>query len=176
MKSGSFTEGKIFAPLLTVAVAAVFNVLGDLLLVAVFHMGAAGAAAATTASQALSVVISYLFIRRLELLFPFSKRYVRADFRRSAAIAGLGFPIAFADLLVGISFLVIIAIVNSLGVTASTGIGVHLPASWLLSRRKPVSLFRVGMATPCASFVQTVLCLLYFLFLHRRGKEMRNPL
>ena len=36
----------------------------------------------------------------------------------------LGIPIAFQDLLVGFSFLVVLAIVNDLGVTASAGVGV----------------------------------------------------
>ena len=36
----------------------------------------------------------------------------------------LGFPIALQDLLVGVSFLVLLAIVNSLGLVASAGVGV----------------------------------------------------
>lgn len=39
-------------------------------------------------------------------------------------MTGLGIPIAMQDLLVGISFLIILAIVNSMGVTASAGVGV----------------------------------------------------
>lgn len=83
-------------PLITVAIACFCNILGDLLLVGLFHMGTAGAALATVFAQAVSVVISLL----------------------------LGFPIALQDLLVGISFLILLAIVNSLGLTASAGVGV----------------------------------------------------
>ena len=39
-------------------------------------------------------------------------------------ILSLGTPIAFQELLVGISFLVLLAIVNSMGVIASAGVGV----------------------------------------------------
>lgn len=39
-------------------------------------------------------------------------------------MVGLGAPIALQDLLVSISFLIILAIVNSMGVTASAGVGV----------------------------------------------------
>lgn len=39
-------------------------------------------------------------------------------------MAGLGAPIALQDLLVSISFLIILAIVNSMGVVASAGVGV----------------------------------------------------
>ena len=49
-------------PLITVAIACVVNILGDLLLVAVFHMGAAGAALATVAAQAVSVALSLVMI------------------------------------------------------------------------------------------------------------------
>lgn len=51
-------------PLMTVAIACVLNIIGDLLFVAVFHMGAAGAALATAISQAVSVLVSFLIIRK----------------------------------------------------------------------------------------------------------------
>ncbi|MDO4294163.1 MAG: MATE family efflux transporter [Eubacteriales bacterium] len=111
-------------PLLTVAIACVVNIVGDLVLVAGFHMGAAGAALATVAAQAISVVISFLFIRKKKLPFTLSRKDVR--FRREIIFRELrlGTPVALQDFLVGISFLVIQMIVNGFGVTASAGIGV----------------------------------------------------
>ncbi len=111
-------------PLIAVAIACVVNILGDLLLVAVLHMGAAGAAIATVAAQAISVVLSFFFIRRKKLPFQFSRRDIAYDGRITRRMLRLGTPIALQDLLVGISFLVIMAIVNSLGLTASAGVGV----------------------------------------------------
>lgn len=111
-------------PLLTVAIACVLNIAGDLLLVAVFHMGAVGAAIATVTAQAVSVLISLLIIRKWELPFQLSIKDVRPKGAYIGKILKLGIPIAFQDLLVNISFLVIIAIVNSLGLTASAGVGV----------------------------------------------------
>ena len=58
-------------PLITVAIACVVNIFGDLLLVAVFHLGAAGAALATVFAQAISVVLSLLVIARRKLPFTF---------------------------------------------------------------------------------------------------------
>lgn len=116
--------GNSRVPLMTVAIAAVINIFGDLLLVNVFHMGAAGAAWATIASQAISVLISFLIIRKTEMPFTFHMKMVRLDWHRVKEIVSLGIPIALSDFLVGISFLVIIAIVNTLGVTASAGVGV----------------------------------------------------
>jgi len=111
-------------PLITVAIACVLNIGGDLLFVAGFHLGAAGAALATVLAQAVSVVLSLLIIRKRELPFTLSRRDIRFDGGIIRKILGLGTPIAFQDLLVSISFLVIIAIVNSMGVIASAGVGV----------------------------------------------------
>ena len=111
-------------PLMTVLIACVCNIAGDLLLVAVFHMGTAGAAVATVAAQAVSVVLSLLILRRRELPFRFEHKDLR--FKRSVIrpMTRLGLPIALQDLLVGISFLVLLAIVNDLGLIPSAGVGV----------------------------------------------------
>ncbi len=111
-------------PLIAVAIACAGNVTGDLLLVAVFHMGAAGAAAATVAAQALSVVLSLWMISRKQLPFAFDRQSVRWNHMLIGKVLGLGTPIAIQDFLVSISFLIILAIVNTLGVTASAGVGV----------------------------------------------------
>ena len=111
-------------PLITVAIACVFNIAGDLLLVGVFHMGTAGAAIATVLAQALSVVISLWIIRRQPMPFTVSRKDFGWDSGRMAEVFRLGFPIALQDVLVSISFLTITAIVNSLGVIASAGVGV----------------------------------------------------
>ena len=111
-------------PLMTVAAACVLNISGDLLLVAVFHMGAAGAAIATVAAQAFSVLIFLLVIKKRELPFRFSVKEIRPNRDYIKQILRLGIPSAFQDLLVSISFLVILAIVNSLGLIASAGVGV----------------------------------------------------
>jgi putative MATE family efflux protein len=111
-------------PLMTVAIACVLNILGDLLLVAVFQMGAAGAALATVFAQAVSVVISLLIIRRRTLPFRFSKKSLRPNGTYIRWILKLGTPIALQDLLVSISFLAILAIVNGLGLNESAGIGI----------------------------------------------------
>ena len=111
-------------PLITVAIACVCNIVGDLLLVGGLHMGTAGAAIATVAAQAVSVVISFLLIRRQTLPFTFSREQIRPDPQILRKVTSLGLPIAIQDLLVGISFLVIAAIVNSLGLIASAGVGV----------------------------------------------------
>ncbi len=111
-------------PLLTVAIASVFNIAGDLFLVAKLGMGAAGAAIATVLSQTISVIISLFVLSQRNLPFSFTRRDIRIDSLISRKIVRFGTPIALQDLLVGLSFLVILAIVNTLGLIASAGVGV----------------------------------------------------
>ena len=111
-------------PLMTVMIAYVCNIAGDLLLVAVFGMGTAGAAAATVAAQMISVIISLLILRRKGLPFQVERSDLGFDGGVIRKVTALGVPIALQDFLVGISFLVLLAIVNGLGLVASAGIGV----------------------------------------------------
>ena len=111
-------------PLLAVAIAGVLNVAGDLLFVVVIQWGAAGAALATVIAQALSLMICLVIIHFRQLPFAFSRRNIRFDRAIISRVVGLGFPIALQDLLVSISFLVVTAIINRLGVIASAGVGV----------------------------------------------------
>ena len=111
-------------PLIAVMIACLFNVAGDLFLVAGCHMGAAGAAIATVTAQGISVLVSLLLISRHALPFSFSRRLIRPDLHIWHQITRLGLPLAVSDLLVGASFMIIQAIVNALGLVPSAGIGV----------------------------------------------------
>ncbi len=111
-------------PLLTVAIACVLNIAGDLFLVAFLGLGAAGAALATVFAQAMSVVLSLFIIRKRKLPFAFSRKCLRPKGKHIQSILRLGTPIALQDLLVSISFLAILAIVNGIGLTESAGVGV----------------------------------------------------
>ena len=87
-------------------------------------MGAVGAALATVIAQAVSVVLSLIIIRRRQLPFHLSRKHIRFDGKRIGQVLKLGIPVALQDLLVSVSFMVLLAIVNSLGVIASAGVGV----------------------------------------------------
>lgn len=111
-------------PLVTVAIACVFNIAGDLVLCAMFNMGAKGAAIATVFAQVVSVVVSLFIISKKKLPFELSIKDIKIDSNSLKKMVGLGAPIAIQDLLVSVSFLIILAIVNSIGVIASAGVGV----------------------------------------------------
>ena len=111
------------SPLLFVLVACVVNIIGDLVLVAGFHLDAAGAAIATVAAQAVSVVCAVVILLKKKLPFPIRK----SDFRlnlQSRKFLSIGLPLALQEFLTQLSFLALCAFVNRLGLEASSGYGV----------------------------------------------------
>lgn len=111
-------------PLMIVFCAAILNTAGDLIFVGALGMKAPGAALATVISQAVSVILCLAIIKKNGLAFPFEKRQMALKKKTAAAIIRLGTPVALQDGLVAVSFLVIAAIVNALGVIPSAGVGV----------------------------------------------------
>lgn len=111
-------------PLITVTIACLVNIAGDLLFVAGFGMGSAGAAAATVLAQAISVILSLLLIRKKTLPFAFKRSYITFNRRLISKELRLGTPVALQEVFVGGSFMVIQMIVNTFGVTASAAVGV----------------------------------------------------
>ncbi len=110
-------------PLLFVLIACIVNVAGDLVFVAGFHLDVMGAALATILAQAVSVVLSLAIIRRQTLPFTISRK----DIRPSGEIASflkLGTPLAVQECLTNLSFLILCAIINNLGLEASSGYGI----------------------------------------------------
>ena len=111
------------SPLLFVLVACVVNIAGDLLLVAVFRLDAAGAAIATVFAQAVSVVFALVILVKKKLPFAVT----RADFRLNVQcrkFLAIGLPLALQEFLTQLSFLALCAFVNRLGLAASSGYGI----------------------------------------------------
>lgn len=111
------------SPLLFVLVACIVNIFGDLALVAGLHLDAAGAAIATVAAQAVSVVCAVVMLLRKKGMFSLH----RSDFRLNSQcrkFLGIGLPLALQEFLTQLSFLALCAFVNRLGLEASSGYGV----------------------------------------------------
>ncbi|MDO5559581.1 MAG: MATE family efflux transporter [Oscillospiraceae bacterium] len=111
-------------PLITVCIACFLNIAGDLIFAGLLNLGAFGAALATVISQGVSVFISLVIISRRPLSFEMKKEYVRFDSEIIRSELKLGIPIGLQEMLVGMSFLLIQTIINSINVTASAGVGV----------------------------------------------------
>ncbi|MBQ3575616.1 MAG: MATE family efflux transporter [Clostridia bacterium] len=285
-------------PLLAVTIACVANIVLDLLFVAVFKLAAMGAALATVIAQAISVIICLFIIKKRGLPYPFSRKNIRFNGPLLGRTLRLGAPIAFQELLVSISFLVLLAIVNRLDVIVSAGVGVaeklcafimlvpsafmqslaafvaqnvganeygrakkallygmasslilgvvmawagffhgdilcrifardnevilagaqylkayaidtllvsflfcflgyfngcgsttfvmiqgivgafciRIPVAYLFSKAEPVSLFNIGLATPCSTVVQIIMCCVYFVLLSKKFARRRNEI
>ena len=111
-------------PMITVAIACVINIFGDLLLCGVFHMAAAGAAIATVAAQGISVLCSILLLKKMNLPFKVRMKGIKEYKDIILNVVKIGLPISLQDLLVSLSFVVVMTIVNTLGVVVSAGVGV----------------------------------------------------
>ncbi len=105
-------------PMYFVAIACALNIVGDLLLVGGLGLGAAGAAIATVAAQGVSLLLSLLVLRRRDFPFDFKPASFRIHGDKAAKIIRLGAPVAAQNVLVSLSFLIITAIVNGMGVLA----------------------------------------------------------
>lgn len=116
--------GDSTTPLITVAIACVANIGGDLLLVGVFDMKAAGAAIATVFAQAISVVLSLILIKRKTLPFQFNRSSLRFQMSLALHILKLGVPLALQEIVISLSFLIVASVVNTLGIVASASAGV----------------------------------------------------
>jgi putative MATE family efflux protein len=111
------------SPLIFVAVACVVNIVGDMILVAGFHMDAAGAAIATVFAQAVSVVCAIVILLKRNLPFTITRANFHINEHCKRAFRA-GLPLALQEFLTQISFLALCAFVNRLGLDASSGYGV----------------------------------------------------
>ena len=108
-------------PMYFIAISCVLNIIGDLLLVGYFHLGAAGAAIATVAAQAVSFLCALVTLWRSGLPFPVSWTL---DGQKLAKVMQLGVPVAFQDMLTTLSFIIITVVVNLIGLSQSAAVGV----------------------------------------------------
>lgn len=113
------------SPLIFVMISCLLNVVADLFFVGGLKMGAAGAAYATVISQAVSVIFSIFYIRRIGLPFRFSIRHIQYSGGAVREILKIGVPVASQDLLNYFSFMILASIINSLGLFASAAMGIE---------------------------------------------------
>lgn len=113
------------SPFLFVFTACLINIVLDLIFVGLFHLSAAGAALATILAQGCSFLFSLLYMAKKRERLPF--RLTKDSFREKGSvkrILSMGLPIAAQDFQVNVSFLIITAIINSLGLVESASVGI----------------------------------------------------
>lgn len=110
-------------PLYFVAIACVVNIGLDLLLVAKYNMGAGGAAIATVASQAISMILCVVYLKKNGFIFDFKPKSFKFHKDRFQLLLKIGIPTSAQNAIVSISFLFLTALANSFGVSASAAVG-----------------------------------------------------
>ena len=90
------------SPMYFIAVACAVNIALDYLFMGALHLGSAGAALGTTLSQAVSVAVSLIVIRK----------------------RNIGVPVALQDGLIQVAFIVITIIANQRGLTDAAAVGI----------------------------------------------------
>ena len=111
-------------PVYFVLIACIVNIIVDVVLVGVLKFGAIGAAIATISSQAISFIISLIYMIKKGFSFEINKKHFKLDNESVKYILIVGFPLALQDALVNISFLIITAVINTMGLVASAAVGV----------------------------------------------------
>ena len=135
--------GDSAATLYFLLITSILNIVLDLVFVAWFHWGVAGAAAATVISQVASFLAAYLYMTRKYPVFRFTFRDYRWDGAMIASTVRVGFPITLQ------------MVVASMGMTliqrAVNGFGQAMTASFTVGQR-----IEMYLNLPCTSF-QTAL-------------------
>ncbi len=117
--------GDSISPLIFVGVSCILNIFGDLLLVGVFHLGAAGAAYATVVSQGLSAYLAYHYAKARDYQISSGRKLFKMHREKLVRILRLGLPSAVQFSIVGLSFIFIVRQVSQLeGVAGAAGCGI----------------------------------------------------
>lgn len=119
-------------PMISVITASFFNFIGDYFFVAVFHRGSAGAAAATVLAQAMSVILTLLFLKKRGACITVCRDDLRFKKECTLQVLFLGVPVALQNLLLNFSFLINRSFVNALGLYASSGVGIAAKLGYII--------------------------------------------
>lgn len=102
-------------PLIFLVISSILNVVGDMLLVLVFHMGVAGVAVATIAAQACSAILCIAYSVRNNPYFQLTRENFRPDPYILKKTIRLGIPFGVQGSLISISCIALQSIINQFG-------------------------------------------------------------
>ena len=120
--------GDSVRPFQFIVVSSFMNVVLDLVFVAVFKWGVAGAGFATILSQAVAFLMALIFLYRNQESFHFDFRPAsfKVDPAMLKALVKLGIPFAVRFAAINISMLFVTSLINSLGTATSAAFGIAL--------------------------------------------------
>ena len=139
--------GDSAATLYFLLISSVLNIGLDLLFVAAFHWGVAGAAFATVISQAVSFMAAYIYMTRKYPIFKFTLREYRWKRELVRQTVQLGMPICLQLIVVSFGLTFIQRAVNRFGQTMTASFTVGQRIEMYLNL--PCNAFQTTLATPC---------------------------
>lgn len=134
-------------PLYFLIIASLLNVVLDLLFIINFHMGVAGAAYATVASQLVSGVLCLIFIKKKVSVLHIQKSERAFDQQLCRDLCAIGLPMALQFSITAIGSIVIQSAVNTLG--SATVAAVTAANKIQIMVTQPLDTIGVTMATFC---------------------------
>ena len=102
------------SPLRAMLVASVINIVLDIVFVAYFHWGIAGAAFATILSQTISALYCFLVLRKMEVMALKKQDFDSMD-APDQRLLRLGFPMAAQNVIIAIGGLCVQYVINGFG-------------------------------------------------------------
>ena len=137
--------GDSSATLYFLLISSVLNVALDLLFVAKFHWGVAGAAIATDISQAVSFVAAYIYMSVKYPVFRFKFKDLKWERELAKKTVTIGFPMALQLMIVSLGLTFIQRAVNEFGKTMTASFTVGQRIEMYLNL--PCNAFQTTLAT-----------------------------
>ena len=158
------------SPLLFVLVACIVNIAGDLVLVALFGMDAAGAAIATVLAQAVSVVLAVALLKGdvLAGIFSPDAEVVQKGFAPETIVTAVLFSmVGYFNGNNQTLWVMVQGLIQTLLV--------RLPLAYFMSIQPNASLTKIGLTAPVSTTVGILLNIGFYLYLDRREKGTALP-
>lgn len=111
-------------PMIFVSIACSLNVVLDIIMVGPLHMAAAGAAYATIISQAVSVILCVIHLKKHNVVFDFKLHSFKFNKEQFKLLLKIGIPTSIQNVITNISFLFLSSLANGFGVMASAAVGI----------------------------------------------------
>lgn len=131
-------------PLYYLIISSVINVVLDIVLITVFHMGVDGAAIATVISQVVSAVLCFLYLLK-HPSYPLVIKDIRFDIPMLKQVIQNGLPAGIQNSIIALANVVVQSYINSFGKMAVAGCGAYSKIEGF--GFLPITCFALAMTT-----------------------------
>ncbi len=132
-------------PLYYLIIAAIINVVLDILFVAVFGFGIEGAALATVISQFVSAVLAFVKLTRVDEPYKIVIKRIRIDFDMLKNLMKIGIPTGVQNSVIALANVIVQSNINSFGSVAMAGSGSYSKLEGFSFL--PITSFSVALTT-----------------------------